>query len=129
MNKGELMKLVYGSTSNIDSAIPSAYWNKLNTRIHVMNYRGLGLGEIQNLYKQAIKKGLQIDYSEEYAKCVESDEYFYNNYCWQEGMEFYTPDVFEKYITGIRDIRDQDFKDQAEDMFKAYPIKPQDAND
>lgn len=96
LSKGDLMTMVYGEGySNIDSAIPQALWEQVNTRIHVMNYNNFG--QLENLMLLAIKKELDIDYKEEYIKCCASNSYYYNNYLREVGMPFWTPEVFKAY--------------------------------
>jgi len=35
--------------------------------------------------------------SKEYAKCIDSKEYFYNTWCKKEGDPDYSPEAFEEY--------------------------------
>jgi hypothetical protein len=110
MSKGELMELIYGEGyKNIDSAIPLGLWDKINTRIHVVNYNK-GHGVLENLIKEAKRKNIVLPESvtiPEHIACLESDEYFYNNYCrdHQAGDEWYSQEVFREYIKKTEDMR------------------------
>ena len=107
MKKGELMKLVYTQKElrSIDSAVPQPLWDKINTSIHVMNYNNSGaFGDLENLYKVALKRGIKIDVLDEYAKSIVDDEYFYNNYLRAEGDPFYTPEIFQEYKTRVSNL-------------------------
>jgi len=43
--------------------------------------------------------------TKEYAKCIESEEYFYNMWCKREGDPEYSPETFEEYKKLIKENR------------------------
>jgi hypothetical protein len=105
ISKGNLMKLVYGENyTGIDSAIPVGLWGSIETSIHVINYNDGGWGRLENIIKVGMLKGANIPkdvIKAEYNKCCEDEEYFYNNYCRNEGDPWYTPEVFKEYQSKI----------------------------
>lgn len=108
ISKGEIMELVYGENyTNIDSAIPQPLWDKINTRIHVVNYNK-DHGTLENIIKEAMKKGIELPQNiidEEYRNCKNSDEYFYNNYCRKSGEDWYSHEVFMRYKLTVTNFR------------------------
>ena len=101
LSKGDLMEMVYGKGyTGVDSAIPRQLWDNINTRIHVVDYTE-GFGKLVNLYKRAAEMKLDIDYSQEYKKCVQDEEYFYNNYARREGDPWYSEEVYKKFRRSI----------------------------
>lgn len=64
MNKGQMMKAVYTEEElrSIDSAIPMAYWDKIDTAIHVMNYNEPHtFGKLQNMETEACQRGINLN--------------------------------------------------------------------
>jgi hypothetical protein len=64
MTKGEMMKLVYTTEElrSIDSAIPIGLWDRIDTRVHVVNYnkpyRG---GRLENLETESCNRGVDLN--------------------------------------------------------------------
>lgn len=126
ISKGEIMKLVYGENyTGIDSAVPQHLWEYVNTRIHVVNYNG-SHGVLENIILVAMQKHIALPsnvLAEEFRKCSESDEYFYNNYCHLQGEPWYSPKVFEEYQKRTTEIRKMVFTHSVAKKEKKTPIE------
>lgn len=63
MNKGQLMKLVYSEEElrSVDSALPVAIWDRIDTAVHVMDYNEPHrFGKVINLVTEACNRGVNI---------------------------------------------------------------------
>ncbi len=71
--------------------------------------------EFNNLSKEEQQKEIE--------KC-QSFEYFYNNYCWREGMPKYSEKAWQEYVENNNRER---FSRRRMDNSYCYPLTPEEA--